>query len=120
MESFESRVSAKRTNLISGEDAETVDHLFGRVGVRRFACHEVQERIEVHVTGVVWIDDSQDTLEVDVTLPVFSDGVAQGHEARLEFIGSQSTRSVLVKVIETATEFVELFLRDALRHTSKF
>lgn len=68
----------------------------------------------MHVTRVIRIDDGQDTLEVDVTLPVLSNRVAQRHQARLEFVRSQSARSILVEVIETATEFVKLLLRDTL------
>lgn len=108
-------VPQDRTNLVTGKNAEAIDHLFGRVGVRGLAGHEVEERIEVHVTGVIWINNSQDALEVDVALPVLPNGVAQRHKAGLEFVRSQPPCSILVEVIETAAEFVELFLRDTLQ-----
>jgi len=54
--------------LISGEDSEGVDNLFGSVDIGGFAGHEVKEGIKVYKTSRVRIDSGQDALEVDFTL----------------------------------------------------
>lgn len=103
------------SHLVASEDTEAVDHLFRRVGVGGLARHEVQEGVEVHIARIVRIDDGQDSLEVDVALPVLADGVAQGDEAGLELVRCQFARPVLVEVIEAAAELAQLLLGDALK-----
>lgn len=56
------------THLVARENAERIDHLFGGVGIGRFAGHEIQESVEVHVPGAVGIDDCQYALEIDFAL----------------------------------------------------
>lgn len=101
--------------LVASKNAETVDDLFRRVGVGRFARHEIEESVEVNVARIVGIDDGQNTLEVNVALPVLSDGVTQRYEAGFKLVWCQSARPVFVEMIETATEFIQLFLGDALK-----
>lgn len=101
--------------LVASENAEAVDDLFRRIGVGGLARHEIEEGVEVNVARIVGIDDGQDTLEVDVALPVLSDGVSQRHEAGFKLVRCQSACPVLVEVIETAAEFIQLFLGDALK-----
>lgn len=43
--------------------------MFGSVCVGAFACHEIKEGVKVHITGIVGINDGQDTLEVQIALP---------------------------------------------------
>ena len=47
-------------------------------------------------------------------LSVVSDVVAQADEASLELLGFQTTRAVLVKVVERQPELVHLVFTDAL------
>lgn len=100
--------------LVTSQDTEAVDDLFGSVGVCRLASHEVEESVELYVAGVVGVHDGKNTLEVDVALPVLADRVAEWHQAGLEFFWGESARSVLVEVVEAASELAQLFLRYSL------
>lgn len=102
-------------HLITGQYAEAVNDLLGSISIRALPRHEVQECIEMHVSGVVRIHGRQYPLEVDLPLPVLADRVAQRHQARLELVRRQAAGPVLVKVVERRPELVELLLRDALR-----
>lgn len=55
-------------DLVCGQDAEGVNDLLRGVGIGGFAGHEVQERVKRHEAAVVGINDSEDTLEVNLTL----------------------------------------------------
>lgn len=54
--------------LVTSKDAEGVNNLFCSVSVSRFTGHEVQECVKVNVAGAVGIHNSQDALEVNLTL----------------------------------------------------
>lgn len=101
--------------LVTSENAEAVDDLFCRVGVGGFARHEIEESIEMNIARIVGINNGQNTLEVNVALPVLSDRVTQRYEARFKLVRCQSPCSILIEVIETAAEFIQLFLGDALQ-----
>lgn len=88
-------------------------YLFGSIRVGGFASHKVEEGIKEDVAAVVGIHDGHDALEVNVSLLVLAQRVAQADEARFEFVRLQMARAVLVKVVERAAEFVQLLLRDA-------
>lgn len=88
--------------------------MFGSVGIGALAGHEVEEGVEVHVASVVGIDDGEDALEVQITLAILANRVAQRDQARLELLGRQSAGAVLVEVVEAAAEFVQLLLANAL------
>ena len=87
-------------------------NLFGRIGVGRFASHEIEEGIKKDVAAVVRIDDSHNALEVDIALLVLSERITQTDQTRLVLVGFQVANAVLVKVVERASEFVQLLLRD--------
>ena len=76
-------------HLISCQNPEGIDNLFCSVRVDVFSCHEVEEGVELSETGAVGVHDREDSLEVDVSLLVLTDGVAERDEARLELIGVQ-------------------------------
>lgn len=101
--------------LIASKNAETIDDLFCCVSIGGFACHEIKEGIEVHIAWIVGINDGQDSLEIDVALSILSNRVSQRHKARFKLIRCQSARPILIKVIETAAEFIQLFLSDTLK-----
>jgi len=101
--------------LVTSKNAEAVDDLFCRVGVGGFARHEIEEGVEMNIARIVGINNGQNTLEVNVALPVLSDGVTQRHEARFKLVRCQSPCPILVEVIETAAEFIQLFLGDPLK-----
>lgn len=65
------------TYLVTSQYAEAVNDLLGSIRICALPCHEVQEGIEVHESGVVWINGGQDPLEVDFSLSVLADRVAQ-------------------------------------------
>jgi len=72
--------------LITSENTETIDDLFCRVSIGGFTCHEVEESIKVHIARIVGIDNGQDSLEVNVALPILSNRVSQRHEARFKLV----------------------------------
>ena len=84
------------------------------VYIRGLSGHEIKEAIELHVAGVVGVDDGQDSLEVDFTLLVLAHGVAETDQAGLELVGGQASGPRLVEVVERGTELVQLLLSDAL------
>jgi hypothetical protein len=83
------------------------------VGIGALSSHEVQESVEVNVSAAVRIDCSQNSLEIDISLPVFSDRISEGNETRFELFRCETTGPVLIEVIERRPELVELLLRDA-------
>lgn len=94
-------------------------YLFGSVGVGRLSGHEVEEGVEEDEAAVVGIHDGHDALEIDVALLVLAERVAQADEARFELVGFQVANAVLVEVVERASEFVQLLLRDSCRKDKK-
>lgn len=66
--------------LIGSKNTETVDYLFSCISISALPCHKVQEGIEVNVPSAVWIDNSQNSLEVDVTLTVLANRVTERHK----------------------------------------
>lgn len=105
--------------LVASKNAEAVDDLFRCVSVGGFACHEVKEGVKVYVTRIVRINDGQNSLEVNVALPVLSDRVTQRHKTRFELVRCQSACPVLVEVVETTAEFIQLLLGNALKWKKK-
>lgn len=89
--------------------------MLSSVGVSALAGHEVQEGIEMHVAGRVGVHNGANALEVQLSLAILADGVAQRHEARFELLGGQAAGAVLVKVVEAGSELVQLLLCDSLR-----
>ena len=61
-------MSQLSTDLVTGEDAEGLHDLLGRVGVGRFARHEVEEGVERHEAAVVRVNHRHDALEVSLAL----------------------------------------------------
>jgi len=83
---FSPQLVSQNVWLVTGENTEAIDDLFGGVGVGGFACHKVEEGVEVNVSGAVGIDDRENTLEVDVALSILADRVSQRNETRLELV----------------------------------
>lgn len=87
-------VQTNITHLVSSKDPEGVDDLLSGVRIHILTSHEVKEGIELDKASGVGVNDGYDTLEVNLTLAVLANGVAQGDQAWLELIRCQPTAPV--------------------------
>lgn len=80
------RINMHKAYLVSRKNAEWIDDLLCCISVSSLTCHEVQERIKVHITCWIGIHNSKDTLEVNLTLTIFANAVSQTYKAWLELL----------------------------------
>ena len=54
--------------LVTGKNSKWIYDLLCSISVRALSGHEVEEGVEMNITSIVWIDNSQNSLKIDFTL----------------------------------------------------
>ena len=88
-----SQLLGQDVRFVRCQDPEAVNNLLCSVHICWFSGHKVQETVKLNISTGIGVNNGEDSLEVNFSLLVLTNRVAEGYQTVLKFFRIQTTRS---------------------------